>query len=79
MAAMSPAEFVAYCNGGEEPGAIYYLEEFIAEADAQYRNECAMFGDAGPGQGLRLSEARAELARMKRARESALRILARRG
>lgn len=37
-------------------------EESIAEAYAQYRSECALFGDAGPGQGLALREMRKQLA-----------------
>ena len=30
--------------------AIAYCEESQAEAQTQYRSECALFGDAGPGQ-----------------------------
>jgi len=52
---------------------LYWCEEHHHETVTQYRSECAMFGDAGPGQGLdvangarRLSELRAKLARVRR-------------
>lgn len=40
--------------------------ESYAENMSQYRSECALFGDAGPGQGLALREARAGIARRER-------------
>lgn len=44
-------EFCEYARGGYS-----YWVEHVGECETQYRSECAMFGDAGPGQGLRLSE-----------------------
>lgn len=38
-----------------------YGDEAYSEIYTQYRSECAMFGDAGPGQGLRVSELGREL------------------
>ena len=29
--------------------------EYLGEIETQYRSECAMFGDAGPGQGLEVT------------------------
>lgn len=53
--------------------SIVYGEEHYAESMTQYRSECAMFGDAGPGQALglsstaqRLADARAKYARLNR-------------
>ena len=38
-----------------------YCEEALMENESQYRSECAMFGDAGPGQALRVMQLRREL------------------
>lgn len=50
-----------------------YGEESYGEHYTQYRSECDRFGDAGPGQGLRLhelssmlSDTRAKIARVNR-------------
>lgn len=40
-------------------------EEHLGELESQYRSECAMFGDAGPGQGLRVRAVKRELAQMR--------------
>lgn len=36
--------------------ALPWLEENLGEHEAQYRNEVAMFGDAGVGQALRIRD-----------------------
>jgi hypothetical protein len=65
-------EFISYwlSNDGDEMSQYEALCEWIHEAEAQYHSECAMFGDAGPGQGYRLNAAKRELstvtARLKR-------------
>lgn len=63
MKAMTKAEFIAYWLTHDEDGrcGLDYAEECLADAQAQYTNECAMFGDAGPGQGLQIRKMRAEL------------------
>ena len=58
-------DFDSYCEALRRrewltPGEFYsllsqdlaYGEEAYGEIYTQYRSECAMFGDAGPGQGL---------------------------
>jgi hypothetical protein len=49
------------------------LEELRAEGVTQYQSECALYGDAGPGQGLavvkgaqQIADLRAKLARAQR-------------
>lgn len=42
-----------------------YCEEALMENESQYRSECAMFGDAGPGQALRVMQLRRELRGME--------------
>ena len=45
---------------------LFWLDEHLGEVESQYRSECAMFGDAGPGQGsnvARLKKIRASLVR----------------
>ena len=42
--------------------SIAYGEEHYAECAAQYHNECAMFGDAGPGQASGLNSTAQQLA-----------------
>lgn len=61
MKSMSVAQFVVYC---EE--ALPEMAECLGDMEAQYRSECAQFGDAGPGQGLLLQQARREYADLKR-------------
>lgn len=65
---LSPAEYAALLTQ-----SIAYGEESYGEYLTQYRSECAMFGDAGPGQGLQLSNLsrllsadKAQLARVRR-------------
>lgn len=55
--------------------SIDYGEEAVAEAYAQYRSECALFGDAGPGQGLTLQKMRQRLAEERAALARVLRII----
>lgn len=66
--AMSGPEFLKYWLAPDEDGlpSLYYFEESVAEHEAEYRNECALFGDAGPGMGYRLNEMKRELASVKR-------------
>jgi hypothetical protein len=71
--AMTAAEFIEYwtgVEGGDGPydmmSALDMYEEGLGETEAQYRSECAMFGDAGPGQGLDLRNGKAYLANVKR-------------
>jgi hypothetical protein len=42
--------------------SIAYGEEHYAESAAQYHSECAMFGDAGPGQASGLNSTKQQLA-----------------
>jgi len=64
---MTQAEFIAYWLSNENGfSGLDQMEESIGEHEAQYASECAMYGDAGPGQGLRLREMRATLAGVKR-------------
>ena len=72
---MSAEEFIAYwtapCNPeGDGPydmmSALEMAEETLMEHETQYRSECAMFGDAGPGQGLHVRDLRSDLANVKR-------------
>ena len=60
-------EFLNYWLEPDQYGmcGLDYLYEHIAEADAQYRSECALFGDAGPGQGHQLCIARENLRRVE--------------
>jgi hypothetical protein len=64
---MTRTEFIAYWLTNEDgPSGLDQMEEGIGEHEAQYASECALYGDAGPGQGLRLREMRATLAGVKR-------------
>ncbi len=65
---LTPAEFACLLQESIAWGA-----EHHAETVTQYRSECAMFGDAGPGQALAvhqgarmLAEDRARLAAVRR-------------
>lgn len=65
---LTPAEYA--CLLQQE---LAWGEEAHAETVTQYRSECAMFGDAGPGQALSvheghrmLAETRAKLATVRR-------------
>lgn len=65
---MTLGEFVAYWTEQDEQGysLLSCTEEGIMEASSQYRAECAMFGDAGPGQLLHLTRSREQLGRVRR-------------
>lgn len=54
---MTADQFVQYVREGWN-----YWEESFAEHITQYQSECALFGDAGPGQGYYVHQRRAELA-----------------
>lgn len=65
---LTPAEYACVLSQSIADG-----EESYSERLTQYRSECAMFGDAGPGQFLTLrsnaeqvAEDRAKLARVRR-------------
>jgi len=73
--AMTAAEFIEYWTAPSNPegsgpydmmSALDAYEEGLGESECQYRSECAMFGDAGPGQGLHLYEGKAYIAGVKR-------------
>jgi hypothetical protein len=57
---MTAEQFCKYVRDGWN-----YWEENIGEHEAQYRSECAMFGDAGPGQGYYLNQMNQEMAQIK--------------
>jgi hypothetical protein len=64
---MTRAEFIEHWLSNEDGrNGLDYLEESIGEHASQYASECGLYGDAGPGQGLRLREMRATLAGVKR-------------
>ena len=65
---MTEKEFVAYWCEPDENGRSFlsYSEETLMEHSTQYQSECALFGDAGPGQGKVVSELRAELFQVNR-------------
>ena len=65
---LTPSEYATLLSQEIDAG-----EEHYSEIYAQYRSECAMFGDAGPGQGIavrdtgrQLVESRARLATVRR-------------
>ena len=66
MATYTKQEFIAYWldTDGDDMTPYESLREWLFENEAQYRNECAMFGDAGVGQGYRLNAAKAEFAKV---------------
>lgn len=66
MVTFTPKEFCDSWLTPDEHGrtALSYMEENLAEHEAQYLSECAMFGDAGPGQGLQLQQMKAEHAKV---------------
>ena len=64
---MTKEEFIKYWLSNESGRTgLDYLEESIGEHESQYASECALFGDAGIGQGLQLREMRATLASVKK-------------
>lgn len=66
MAALTKEQFIAHWLAPDEDGRSFlsHVEESIAEHAAQYGSECALFGDAGPGQGYRLQEMKAKHAKI---------------
>ena len=65
---LTPDEYAALLSQD-----LAYGEEAYAETCTQFRSECAMFGDAGPGQGIAvrdlgrmLQESRSKLATVRR-------------
>jgi hypothetical protein len=64
---MTADQFCSYWTSGGEEGRsqLSYMEEHFYEYEAQYGSECAIFGDAGPGQGLMVREMRAEIAKIR--------------
>jgi hypothetical protein len=53
---------------------LFWLEEHLGEVETQYSSECALYGDAGPGQGyevIRLKKIRASLIRRIELRDKA--------
>jgi hypothetical protein len=53
---------------------LFWLEEHLGEVETQYRSECALYGDAGPGQAYniaRLKNIRASLIRRIELRDKA--------
>jgi hypothetical protein len=67
MKAMTREQFISHwlARGEDgEPSLLEQLCEHVGEADTQFRSECALFGDAGPGQGYRLNRSKAELAKV---------------
>lgn len=68
MAAMTKAAFIAYWMTEDALGMtpLEFARENVGEREAQYRSECAMFGDAGPGQALTLSDCKRDLAKVEK-------------
>ena len=66
MAAMTKQEFIDYWLKPDEHGRnlLSYNEESIGEHECQFLSESAMFGDAGPGQGIGLQQMKAEHAKV---------------
>ena len=50
---MTEEEFVDYARKGYS-----YWEESLGEAETQYKSECALYGDAGPGQLAHINDLR---------------------
>ena len=65
---MTKQEFLNYWLTPDEDGRtqLSYNEESIAEHEAEFRSECALFGDAGPGMGYRLQQMKAAHAKVVR-------------
>lgn len=55
---------------------LYWGEESHAEIVAQYRSECALFGDAGPGQGIACIESGKMLRDLRDRLEHVRRVIA---
>jgi len=67
---LTPSEMLAYLNHQIAIG-----EESLGEHEAQYRSECAMFGDAGPGQGSFIYRLKEDLAWLKFKRDQVQRLV----
>jgi len=65
---LSLSEFRDYWLEPGEHGRSLFSEneEILGEMEAQYRSECAMFGDAGPGQAINIAQCHAEISRVRR-------------
>jgi len=68
---MTADEFLSYWldpidDEGPHMSALDAFEESLFEHESQYYSECAMFGDAGPGQGLHVSNGQRELENVRR-------------
>jgi hypothetical protein len=75
-----PADFLLYWLMPEEAAnglsALDQLREHIAEMEAEYGSEAALFGDGPPGSAIKLREAKAKLAKIERQVERLARIAA---
>jgi len=70
MTLMTKEQFLDYwLNPGDSFTGMSPLDECyenLFERESQFSSECAMFGDAGPGQGLVIHDLKVELASVKR-------------
>lgn len=68
MPLMTKTQFIAHwlsSQDGDTPPNLFLLEEHYGEVKCQYDSERAMFGDAGPGQGLQVQSLARELHQVK--------------
>jgi len=72
LKSLTPAEYVCVLRYDIEN-----LEECHAEGVTQYQSECALYGDAGPGQGLAVIEGARQIADLRAKLARAQRIAAR--
>ena len=72
LKSLTPAEYVCVLRYDIEN-----LEECHAEGVTQYQSECALYGDAGPGQGLAVIEGAQQIADLRAKLARAQRIAAR--
>jgi hypothetical protein len=68
---LTPAEYAVLLSED-----LYWGEEHHAETVAQYRSECALFGDAGPGQGIACIESSKMLRDLRDRLEHVRRVIA---
>jgi len=68
---LTPAEYAVLLSED-----LYWGEESHAEIVAQYRSECALFGDAGPGQGIACIESSKMLRDLRDRLEHVRRVIA---
>lgn len=64
---MTGDEFVKYWCEPDESGysLLDYLKEHLGECESQYLSECALFGDAGPGQGTEVERLKVDISRVE--------------